>query len=215
MPKKAAKAIPPEKGRKAASVLRNRIALLRSTQEVLADLGQAVTIEDIAEHAGVAVSTVYKHFADKDALISATMMFGFSEWFTAVQSKTEQSKDPLEKLVLPMRYFVRAKYTHPHHAQNMVNFFGLISGFLPLLEADLIEHIKELTKAKLLVCADPEVAARNIQAVLAFAATHQVNDPKATLNDADASVRVALSMIGLSDAKARKLTESKLPDINR
>ena len=215
MPKRAGKAIPPEKGRKAASVLRNRIALLRSTQEVLADLGQAVTIEDIAEHAGVAVSTVYKHFPDKDALISATMMFGFSEWFTAVQSKIEQSKDPLEKLVFPMRYFVRAKYTHPHHAQNMVNFFGLISGFLPLLEADLSEHIKELTKAKLLVCTDPEVAARNIQAVLTFAATHQVNDPKATLNDADASVRVALSMIGLSDAKARKLTESKLPDINR
>lgn len=215
MPKRAGKAIPPEKGRKAASVMRNRTALLISTQEVLAVKGQAVTIEDIAEHAGVAVSTVYKHFADKDALISATMLFGFSEWFTAVQSAVEQRTDPLEKLVFPMRYFVRAKYTHPHHAQNMVNFLGLISGFLPLLEADLSEHIKELTKAKLLGCADPEVAARNIQAVLTFAATHQVNDPKATIKDADASVRVALGMIGLSDAKARKLTESKLPDISR
>ena len=211
MPKKAAKAIPPEKGRKAASVLRNRTALLISTQEVLAVKGQAATIEDIAEQAEVAVSTIYQHFADKDALISATMLFGFSEWFTAVQSAVEQRTDPLEKLVFPMRYFVRAKYTHPHHAQNMVNFLGLISGFLPLLEADLTEHIKELTKAKLLVCADPEVAARNIQSVLTFAATHQVNDPEATIKDADASVRVALSMIGLSDAKARKLTESKLP----
>jgi AcrR family transcriptional regulator len=211
VPKKAAKAIPPEKGRKAASVLRNRTALLISTQEVLAVKGQAATIEDIAEQAEVAVSTIYQHFADKDALISATMLFGFSEWFTAVQSAVEQRTDPLEKLVFPMRYFVRAKYTHPHHAQNMVNFLGLISGFLPLLEADLTEHIKELTKAKLLVCADPEVAARNIQSVLTFAATHQVNDPEATIKDADASVRVALSMIGLSDAKARKLTESKLP----
>jgi AcrR family transcriptional regulator len=215
VPKKAAKAIPPEKGRKAASVLRNRAALLKSTQEAMAIKGEALTIEDIAEHAQVAVSTVYKHFADKDALISATMLFGFSEWFTAVQAKIEQSKDPLEKLVLPMRYFVRAKYTHPHHAQNMVNFFGLISGFLPLLEADLIEHIKELKKAKLLVCADPEVAARNIQAVLTFAATHQVTNPKATIKDADASVRVALSMIGISETKAHKLTESKLPDFDR
>jgi len=214
VPKKAAKAIPPEKGRKAASVLRNRIALLRSTQEVLADLGQSVTIEDIAEHAGVAVSTVYKHFADKDALISATMMFGFSEWFSAVQTKIEQSSDPLEKLVFPMRYFVRAKYTHPHHARNMVNFFGLISGFLPLLQDDLTEHLKELKKAKLITCDDPAIAAKNIQSVLTFAATDQVTNPKATIKDADASVRVALSMIGLSDAKARKLTESALPDFN-
>ncbi len=212
MPKRAAKTIPPEKGRKAASVLRNRIALLRSTQEVLADLGQSVTIEDIAEHADVAVSTIYKHFTDKDALISATMMFGFSEWFSAVQTTIEQSSDPLEKLVFPMRYFVRAKYTHPHHAQNMVNFFGLISGFLPLLQDDLTEHLKELKKAKLITCDNPAIAAKNIQSVLTFAATDQITNPKATIKDADASVRVALSMIGLSAAKARKLTESKLPD---
>ncbi len=212
MPKRAAKTIPPEKGRKAASVLRNRIALLRSTQEVLADLGQSVTIEDIAEHADVAVSTIYKHFTDKDALISATMMFGFSEWFSAVQTTIEQSSDPLEKLVFPMRYFVRAKYTHPHHAQNMVNFFGLISGFLPLLQDDLTEHLKELKKAKLINCDNPAIAAKNIQSVLTFAATDQITNPKATIKDADASVRVALSMIGLSAAKAHKLTESKLPD---
>ena len=215
MPRKVTQATPPEKGRKAASVLRNRIALLRSTQEVLADLGQSVTIEDIAEHAGVAVSTVYQHFADKDALISATMMFGFSEWFSAVQTKIEQSSDPLEKLVFPMRYFVRAKYTHPHHAQNMVNFFGLISGFLPLLQDDLTEHLKALKKAKLITCEDPVIAAKNIQSVLTFATVEQVTNPKATIKDADKSVRVALSMIGLSATKARKLTESKLPDFNR
>ena len=215
MQKKAGKAIPPEKGRKAASVLRNRAALLRSTQEVMANKGPTLTIEDIAEHAQVAVSTVYKHFADKDALISATMLFGFSEWFTAVQSAVEQRTDPLEKLVFPMRYFVRAKYTHPHHAQNMVNFFGLISGLLPLLQDDLTEHLKELKKAKLINCEDPAIAAKNIHSVLTFAATDQVTNPKATIKDGDASVRVALSMIGLSDAKARKLTESKLPDFSR
>ena len=213
MPAGAKKAVSPDKGRKAAYVLRNREALLRSTQEVLAVKGHAVTIEDIADHAQVAVSTIYKHFSDKDALISATMLWGFSEWLTEVQSLGDDLTDPLEKLVLPMRLFVRVKSTHPHHARNIVNFLEITTQFLPILESELSEHIGELTKAKLLTCDDPEVAARNLQAVLLSTVVNQVTNPKAKVDDADASIRVALSMVGISEAKARKLTESKLPEL--
>jgi AcrR family transcriptional regulator len=213
MPQGAKKAVAPEKGRKAAYVLRNREALLRSTQEVLAVKGHAVTIEDIADHAQVAVSTIYKHFADKDALISATMLWGFAEWMTKVQSLGDHLTDPLEKLVLPMRLFVRAKTTHPDHAKNMVNFLEITTRFLPVLESELSEHIQELAKAKLLTCDDPDVAARNLQAVLLSTVVNQVTNQKAKVEDADASIRVALSMVGMSEAKARKLTESKLPEL--
>ena len=213
MPQGAKKAVAPEKGRNAAYVMRNRAALLRSTQEVLAVKGHAVTIEDIADHAQVAVSTIYKHFSDKDALISATMLWGFSEWLTEVQSLGDDLTDPLEKLVLPMRLFVRVKSTHPHHARNIVKFLEITTQFLPILESELSEHIGELTKAKLLTCDDPDVAARNLQAVLLSTVVNQVTNPKAKVDDADASIRVALSMVGMSEAKARKLTESKLPEI--
>jgi AcrR family transcriptional regulator len=213
MPQGAKKAVAPEKGRKAAYVLRNRQALLRSTQEVLAVKGHAVTIEDIADHAQVAVSTIYKHFSDKDALISATMLWGFAEWMTKVQSLGDHLADPLEKLVLPMRLFARVKTTHPHHARNMVNFLEITTQFLPILETELSEHIQELTKAKLLVCDEPDVAARNLQAVLLSTVVNQVTNQKAKVEDADASIRVALRMVGISEAKARKLTESKLPEI--
>jgi AcrR family transcriptional regulator len=213
MPAGAKKAVSPDKGRKAAYVMRNREALLRSTQEVLAVKGHAVTIEDIADHAQVAVSTIYKHFADKDALISATMLWGFAEWMTKVQSLGDDLADPLEKLVLPMRLFVRVKSTHPHHARNIVNFLEITTQFLPILESELSQHIEELTKAKLLTCNDPDVAARNLQAVLLSTVVNQVTNPKAKVEDADASIRVALSMVGMSEAKARKLTESKLPEI--
>ncbi len=213
MPAGAKKAVSPDKGRKAAYVMRNREALLRSTQEVLAVKGHAVTIEDIADHAQVAVSTIYKHFSDKDALISATMLWGFAEWMTKVQSLGDDLADPLEKLVLPMRLFVRVQSTHPHHARNIVNFLEITTQFLPILESELSHHIEELTKAKLLTCDDPDVAARNLQAVLLSTVVNQVTNPKAKVEDADASIRVALSMVGMSDAKARKLTESKLPEI--
>jgi len=213
MPAGAKKAVAPDKGRKAAYVMRNREALLRSTQEVLAVKGQAVTIEDIADHAQVAVSTIYKHFSDKEALISATMLWGFGEWMTQVQSLGDDWADPLEKLVMPMRHFVRVKSTHPHHARNMVNFLEITTQFIPVLESELSEHIQELAKAKLLVCDEPDVAARNIQAVLLSTVVNQVTDKKAKVEDADASIRVALKMVGISEAKARKLTESKIPDL--
>ncbi len=212
MPGKAKKAVAPDRGRKAAYVIRNREALLRSTQEVLAVKGQAVTIEDIADHAQVAVSTIYKHFPDKGALISATMLWGFAEWMKKVQSLGDHLTDPLEKLVFPMRLFVRVKSTHPDHARNVVNFLEITTQFLPVLESDLSEHIQELTKAKLLICENPDVAARNIQAVLLATAVSQVTNQKAKVEDADASIRVALRMVGISEVKARKLTESKIPD---
>ena len=213
MPAGAKKAVAPDKGRKAAYVMRNREALLRSTQEVLAVKGQAVTIEDIADHAQVAVSTIYKHFSDKEALISATMLWGFAEWMTQVQTLGDDWTDPIEKLVMPMRHFVRVKSTHPHHARNMVNFLEITTQFIPVLESELSEHIQELAKAKLLVCDEPDVAARNLQAVLLSTVVNQVADQKAKVEDADASIRVALKMVGISEAKARKLTESKIPDI--
>ena len=52
----------PETGRKAAYVARNRAALIKSAQAIFAELGGAATIEEVAAHAEVAVSTVYKHF---------------------------------------------------------------------------------------------------------------------------------------------------------
>lgn len=202
--------LPVNTGRKAAYVARNRAALLRSTQEVLALKGQAATIEDIAEHAEIAVSTVYKHFKDKDALISATILNAFAEWEVWAESHVGESKDPLEQLVVPMRLFVRLHQTHPHHAQTLVNYFGVVAQIVPILQEKMIGHIAALVKAKFLTLENPITAAKNLHAVLTFAVINQVTNPKATLKDADESVKNALSMLGISDAKAKKLTTSKL-----
>jgi hypothetical protein len=50
-----------------------------------------------------------------------------------------------------------------------------------------------------------------MHAVLTFAVINQITNPKAAASDADISIRTALSMLGISDAKAKKLTEAKLP----
>ena len=195
--------------------MRNRAALLHSTQEVLAVKGQAATIEDIAEHAQIAVSTVYKHFKDKDALISATILNAFAEWESWAESFAVQSKDPLEQLVLPMRLFVRLNKTHPHHAQTLVNYFAVVARIVPQLQVKLIAHVTALNKAKLLKLDDPAAAARHFHAVITFAVIDQVTNPKATEKDADESVRAALALFGIPEALAKKLAFAPLPKLTK
>src|ERR1700760_3898707 len=52
-----------------ADAARNRERILAAATEVFAERGLHVTLDDIARHAGVGVGTVYRRFADKDALI--------------------------------------------------------------------------------------------------------------------------------------------------
>ena len=197
-------------GRKAAYVARNRLALLKSTQEILAMKGDAVTIEEIAEHAEVAVSTIYKHFKDKDALLAATILWGFKSWEEWALEQVVDIEDPLEQLVTPMRLFVRVNQTHPHHARSMVNFFGLITKFAPQVQENLAAHIELLTKVKILAVQKPSAVATNIFAIMSFTLIEQTTNPKAKIADADEAICSALSMLGIDDDLAKKLTESKL-----
>nr|WP_179756053.1 TetR/AcrR family transcriptional regulator [Kineococcus aurantiacus] len=44
---------------------------MESAREVFATRGLAATLDDVAHHAGLGVGTVYRRFADKDALVEA------------------------------------------------------------------------------------------------------------------------------------------------
>ena len=200
----------PESGRKSAYVARNRAAILNATLVVLAEHGKEATVEQVAEQAQMALSTVYKHFKNKEELVIETILDSFEKWEAGVESQASQFKDPLERLVYPMRLFVRLNKTHPHHAQTLVNYFDVVAKIVPLLQSKLIGHIEELSKAKLVSVDDPSVAARNMHAVMTFAIITHVTNPKSKERDGDDSVRVALSMLGISESKAKKLTESKI-----
>jgi AcrR family transcriptional regulator len=54
-----------------ADAERNRARILAAADEVFAERGLEVSLDDIAAHAGVGVGTVYRRFPDKDALIDA------------------------------------------------------------------------------------------------------------------------------------------------
>ncbi|MFJ9901051.1 TetR/AcrR family transcriptional regulator [Streptomyces sp. NPDC091280] len=54
-----------------ADAARNRERIIAAAQEVFAERGLSVTLDDIAHHAGVGVGTVYRRFADREELIEA------------------------------------------------------------------------------------------------------------------------------------------------
>ena len=201
----------PEAGRKSAYVARNRMSIINAALEVLAENGLHTTMDQVAEASGMAMSTVYKHFKDKDELVATVLIEKFIEWEAWVTEKNAANTDPLEQLVFPMRMFVRMTQTHPSQAKVLLSHFGFVASIIPMLQVQLINHLKDLVTAKILTLSEPTAAAKNVHAVLAFTVINQINNPKATVEEADLAICTALSMLGISDAKAKKLTEAKLP----
>ena len=64
---------------------RNRQRILAAAGELFAERGLAVTLDDIARHAGVGVGTVYRRYPDKELLIDAL----FEERLTALCEAAE------------------------------------------------------------------------------------------------------------------------------
>jgi AcrR family transcriptional regulator len=52
-------------------VARNRARLLEAADKLVADSGLELSLNELAKRAGVGVGTVYRHFADKEAVLSA------------------------------------------------------------------------------------------------------------------------------------------------
>ena len=76
---------------------RNRERILVAARELFAEQGLAVTLDDIARHAGVGVGTVYRRFPDKEQLIDALFEDRLGE-IAAVANDAAGIEDPWRAL---------------------------------------------------------------------------------------------------------------------
>ena len=189
---------------------RNRATIINAALEVLAENGLHTTMDQVAEASGMAMSTVYKHFKDKRDLITATTTLAFEEWESWVAKRIVDVSDPLEQLVMPMRLFLRAKVTHPEYAQLVAKNFGVVSQILPELTGTFTAQVNALNKAKVLNVENTPMAIHNLLSVVVIQLVNQTLNPKATAAEGDLAIRIALSMLRISESKAKKLTESKI-----
>lgn len=95
-----------------------RDVVLERTTDLLAELGDvhAVTMRDVAAAAGVTPPSVYRHFADKDALIRAVIGARFEELTAVLRSAaTAAGGDAAARLAATARAYVQWGLDHPGH----------------------------------------------------------------------------------------------------
>lgn len=83
--------------RERKDVVRNRALLLAAADRLISERGLDVSFHDVAHQAGVGIGTVYRHFADKEALLGALVEQRF-EAVLAVLVEAEQIEDPVDAL---------------------------------------------------------------------------------------------------------------------
>ena len=76
---------------------RNREKLLEAASELFSTRGLDVTLDEVAEHAGVGVGTAYRRFTNKDVLIDALLDARIDEMGALAQTGLE-NPDPWEGL---------------------------------------------------------------------------------------------------------------------
>ncbi len=203
--------IPPALGRKAKYVARNRSAIISATQELLAEVGPLATVDEVAEKANVAVSTLYMHFPSKDELFQEAIQTAFTEWESWVSQQTSEVTNELEQLVLPMRLFVRAKQTHPLYGNLVAKNIEFVSQITPVITMQVLSHVNKLVDSGHLKITDTSIRVQNLLSIVVSQLRQQLINPKAKPADADRAIEFGLSMLGISPSVAKKLTNSKLP----
>lgn len=193
------KKLPPELGRKSGYVARNRARIIRATLELLGEQGVSTTIEEVAERAEMAPSSIYKHFSTKDELFIISMGTGFSEWQTWANEFANQYQTEIEQLIIPMRLIIRVQQTHPLYAQLISRNPDQVDALKFEVNKKLKAHITKLQKSKILDVPDMDLRFFNLVAVLSSILLKKIQDEKFTTKQAEKAIMIALQMVGLPE----------------
>jgi AcrR family transcriptional regulator len=86
--------------------IRNQRRLLLAARDAVAEDGLGVTVREIADRAGVGVTTLYRHFGGKDALIDAVSVNRWATMTRLARSGTVAGA-PLHAVVALLETFTR------------------------------------------------------------------------------------------------------------
>ncbi len=204
---------PANSGRKAKAVARNRARHLRSAQELIITVGPQATIDDFAEHAEVAVATLYKHFGSKEGMVLAAVEDALQRWEQWMMQVVAPISDPLEQLVASLRVMLRTRDTRPMEGAIMARAGQANMAPLDHLGAGFQQAVALLVQQGLLPADHIEARARALLAVVADEGIRQMSTPTATPEEADTVLEWALPMMGISPAKAKRLAHAPLPPV--
>lgn len=90
-----------------ADARRNREKIMTSAAELFARLGTEAQMDQIAEHSGLGLGTLYRHFPTKEALLAAIISRRFEDLADLARS-AEQITDPGEAFETLLRRYLES-----------------------------------------------------------------------------------------------------------
>jgi AcrR family transcriptional regulator len=202
-------AAPVAGNRQAAYSARNRAALITHAQEVLAEVGPSATIEQLAAHAQVSPTTIYKYFANKEVLFSEAFSQLWEEW-VLWSNETRSPGEPLENVLDAGRKLFRIKQHDLILAQVLHN---VVKDPQFAMNAVQGEGVKAFTAlAKMGAVKNEDFHARMIiwlhiymGICVSLYGTEEISP-----EEADVAFGIGLSVWGISEAKAKKIISRPL-----
>ena len=195
--------------RQSAYIARNRFALIKSAQGVLAEAGLHATIEQLATNAQVSPTTIYNYFESKENLLAAALEDAWGEWVMWAYDG-DQAGQSLQDMMNVCRKLFRAKATHPQFAKILNKTLDDPAFVLKAVSAVGMADLKTVTANEKLALQDFEkqsyLWAYSLAGIL-----HQVFViEEASPEDADYLLELSLQIFGISKVKAKKLTSQPL-----
>ena len=196
--------------RQAAYSARNRARLVKDAQEVLAEIGPTATIEQIASHAEVSPTTIYKYFEHKDNLFVEALSTAWME-FLIWANEQKAPGDRLERTLDSGRKLFWAQQTHPLFAEMLHNCLTTMPDFL--MQADKGEGkqvFSELAASGEIKQEDFEQRFIMWSEIYSGLLKSVFVTEELTPSEAEVALGIGLSVWGVSEAKAKKLISRPL-----
>jgi AcrR family transcriptional regulator len=195
--------------RQAAYSARNRAALITHAQEVLAEVGPSATIEQLAAHAQVSPTTIYKYFANKDVLFIEAFGQMWEEWIQW-SNQTKSPGEPLETVLDAGRKLFRIKQHDPILAAVLHNILKDPLLATQAVEGEMIKVFRTLAKMGAIKSEDLEerliLWGYLYQGISISVYVTETISPE----EADVAFGIGLSVWGISEAKAKKIISRPL-----
>ena len=196
-------------GRQAAYTARNRAAIVRAAQSVLAEIGPGATIEQIADYSQVSPTTIYKYFKNKEVLFAEALNQIWTDWVAWSYNGVPEGES-LEAVIDVARKLFWIKQTHPLFAKILHNTLQNPDFVIRAVRSDGTRVFRQLASAGELTSKDFEIRVNLYSNVLAglLVAVH-VNEEMSPA-EADQALAIALRIFEIPEARARKIVARKL-----
>ncbi len=184
---------------------RLREDILAAAIRLLDELGddQALSLRAVARDIGIAATSVYIHFGDRDELVLAAMERCHDDLLSAVERAEEVSDDPVAKLRARTLLLGRWAYEHPGLYKVMHESLLNRSGTAPFRE-ELGERtaaaIQRCMDAGLAADGDAATASLDLRAAVHGAVSMRLNRPDRPWQPLEEQVeRFLVKLVGIPD----------------